>query len=115
MAKKIMWFSRHMPTESQMSELKRLFGGDVKVIIDTLPYINAESIVDRFNEYNADDLIVVAPLSVISSLTRCGIKPIWANMELVGEDEAEVTMSGRYWRFKGFKRVNRVYIDFEEV
>lgn len=42
--KKIIWFSRHEPLKSQITELKRLFGNDVKIVKDSKPFSSAEEV-----------------------------------------------------------------------
>jgi len=116
MMKKVYWMSRHEPLKSQISELKRLFGDDVEIIQDPKPFDNADDIINRFRASGADELLVVAPLSVVAQLVQRGIKPLWAEMEVVSSPEdAEVEVAGRYYRFVRFRRISGVEIKFEEV
>ena len=39
---KIIWFSRHEPLKSQITELKRLFGEETEIIQDPKPFSSAE-------------------------------------------------------------------------
>jgi len=112
--KRILWLSRHDPLPSQIERLKKIFG-DVVVIKDSKPFSGAEDIANRFRNGKYDDLVAVAPLSVIAKLIEMGIKPIWAEMELVNPEEAEVEANGRYYRFKKFRRINRIIFDFEDL
>ena len=114
--KKVYWMSRHSPLPSQVAELRRLYGGDVVIEQDPNPFSSADDIVERFRKSGADELLVVAPLSVIAQLVQRGIKPLWAEMEVVqNPDEAEVEAAGRYYRFVRFRRVSAIQIVFEEV
>lgn len=116
MVYRILWLSRHKPLESQLLELSRLFG-HVQVVQDSDPFSSAEDIKQRFENGGYDDIVVVAPLSVIQRLTELGIKPLWAEMEVTTPEEAEVYASGRPYRFKQFKRIvaiNIVYCDPKE-
>ena len=115
MGKKILWLSRHNPLPSQISELKRIFGKDVEVVIDPQPFDNAEDIALRFKNGGYDEMVVVAPLSVIQRLTELGIKPLWAEMKRVSKEEAETEVSGRYYKFIKFKRIKGIKIEFEEL
>ena len=115
MVKKILWLSRHFPLPSQIKELNRIFGETVDVTVDPDPFSNAEDIVNRFKIGNFDDIVVVAPLSVIQRLTELGIKPLWAEMKRVSKEEAETEVSGRYYRFIKFKRIKGIKIEFEEL
>lgn len=112
--KRILWLSRHKPLPSQIRELKRLFG-EVEVVQDPNPFSSAEEIKKRFEEGGYDDLVVVAPLSVIQRLTQLGIKPLWAEMRQVPVEEAEVVATGRGYRFERFRRIRAVKIEFEEL
>jgi len=116
MMKKVYWLSRHEPLKSQISELKRLFGDDVEIIQDPQPFSSADDIIERFRASGADELLVVAPLSVIAQLVQRGIKPLWAEMAVVSSPkDAEVEVAGRYYRFVRFRRVSAIQIVFEEV
>ena len=66
--KKILWISRHKMNGIQMGALRRMFGQEVKIISDSRPFDNAETIVRRFKKGGYDDVIVVAPLSVLPRL-----------------------------------------------
>jgi len=112
--KKVVWFSRHDPLPSQVVELHRLFG-EVEIVQDPNPFNSAEDIMARFRAIGGDEMVVVAPLSVMGRLCDLGIRPLWAEMERVPEDQAEVIASGRGYRFVRFRRVKRLALEFEEV
>lgn len=113
--KKIVWFSRHPALPSQVQELKRIFGEDIEIIPDPKPFSNAEDIVRRFRAVSGDEMVVVAPLSVLGRLCDLGIKPLWAEMQEVPPEEAEVVTNGRGYRFVRFRRVKRLALEFEDV
>jgi len=115
MAKKVVWFSRHPAIPKQISELKRLFGEDTEITADPKPFSGADDIVRRFRDAGGDEMVVVAPLSVIDTICKRGIKPLWAEMEAVSEDQADVIANGRHFRFVRFRRVKRLVLEFEEV
>jgi len=112
---KILWVSRHPPLKSQILALKARFGEGVEVIQDPNPFSGAEDIASRFKSGGFDDLVVVAPLSVIAHLVQLGLHPIWAEMEQVPESQAEVVTTGRGYRFLRFSRIKRVALQFEEL
>jgi hypothetical protein len=107
--------SRHRWVESQEKELKRIFGEEIEITQISNPFSSAEEVVKIFKEGNYDEMVIVAPLSVIAKICEMGIKPLWAEMEVVPPEEAEVEASGRYYRFKKFKRIIGVKIEFEEL
>jgi len=114
--KKVYWMSRHAPLESQVKELRRLFGDDVIVEQDPQPFSSADDIVNRFRESGADELVIVAPLSVIAQVVQRGIKPLWAEMQQVdNKSEAETEAAGRFYRFVRFRRIAGIEIKFEDV
>lgn len=110
---KIAWFARHEPLPSQFRELRRLFGSNVEVIQDPNPFASDDEVVDRLRRLGATEIVIVAPLSVIARLTERGILPLWADMEQVRPEEAEVEAAGRYYRFRRFRRVRA--IEFEDL
>lgn len=112
---KIMWFSRHPALASQVAELKRLFGGDVEIIPDPKPFATADDIVQRFRASGAIEMVVVAPLSVIGVVCDRGLRPLWAEMEVVSKKDAEVVAAGRGYKFIRFRRVKRLVLEFEEI
>ena len=111
---KVVWFSRHRPLPSQLRELRRLFGEDVEVIPDANPFASADDVVARFRQSGATEIVVVAPLSVLAKLTERGLRPLWAEMESVRPEEAELRGAGRYYRFRRFRRVRSVTVDYED-
>ena len=114
--KKVYWLSRHQPLPSQLAELRRLFGEDVIVEQDPKPFDSVDDILSRFHQSGADELLVVAPLSVISQLVQRGVKPLWAEMEQVADlSRAETEAAGRYYRFVRFRRIVGVEIKFEDL
>ena len=123
---KILWLSRHEPLDSQRRELARLYGPGVQLIEDGRPFSDARDIFQRFQRSGAQEMVVVAPLSVIRELVKLGVQPLWAEMETLqaGDPRAEVTANGsgsgaqrapRAYRFSRFRRVVGLDIKFEEV
>ena len=112
MSKHILWVSRHPPLESQINELNRLFG-DVLVSIDPTPFENAQAIIERAKNY--DEIVMVAPLSVIAEVCKLGIKPLWAEMEQTSWKNKEVKQRNKYLKFKKFYRIVGVDVKKEEV
>lgn len=115
MPQKIVWFSRHPALPRQIDELKRLFGEDAEVVADPAPFSTADDIIRRFKAAGGDEIVVVAPLSVLDALCKRGIKPLWADMEVVPRGQAEVFAQGRGYRFVRFRRVKRLALEFEDV
>jgi hypothetical protein len=115
--KKILWLSRHKPLPAQIAELERIFG-HVTVTMDPKPFSSAEEIMARFRAEGYDEMVVVAPLSVIVRLTEMGIRPLWAEMKQIPSPSPdlsrEVEVNGRWYRFERFRRIEKVQIIFSE-
>jgi len=112
---RILWVSRHSPLDCQIKELERIFG-NVDIFTYINPFKSAEEIVDFYRKENFDDMLIVAPLSVIQKITEHGIYPLWAEMKVVeNKEEADTEASGRYYKFIGFKRIKEVKIIYEDL
>lgn len=112
---KILWLSQHKPLPQQRKKLENLFG-EIMLLRDVNPFANAKDIYQRYQAGGYDDLVVVAPLSVIERLCEMGLHPLWAEMEQVENDgSAEVVVRERFYRFVEFKRIKAVKLEFMEV
>jgi hypothetical protein len=115
-AKKICWLSQHQIHSAQVKVLRQMFGEDVQVIHDAQSFDSAETIVRRYKEGGYDDIIVVAPLSVIHRMTELGVRPLWAEAKEVKDRKlADWSIKGRHYRFLGFKRVKRLVLEFDDL
>ena len=113
--KRILWLSRHRPFGLQLEELKRLFG-QVEVVYDPRSFDSAQEIVGRYKKGGYDEIVVVAPLSVIAKLCELGLKPLWSQMKQVETgEEADLEYRGRRYKFERFRRIKGVKIEFEEL
>lgn len=112
---KIIWFSRHPALPSQITELKRLFGPDCIIQQDPNPFSTADDVVRRFKKSGGNEMVVVAPLSVFDVLCKRGIHPLWAEMQEVPREQAEVVARGKGYKFSKFKRVKRLVMEFEDI
>jgi len=107
--------SRHRPLPVQERALPDYLGEDVRIEQDPNPFSNAEEIVRRYRCGGYDDMVVVAPLSVIARLVDLGIRPIWCEMEVVSEDEhCDIKYRDRRYAFRRFRRIRRVAVEFED-
>ena len=112
--KKILWVSAHQPIAVQLNALSRLFG---EVTIEKLiGWPSAESIVERFSSEGFDEMVIVAPLSVIAKVLEKGVKPLWAQMEQQPSKEgADLEYRGRFFKFVEFRRIERVALEFGNI
>jgi len=116
MVKKILWMSRHAPHRRQIETLRQEHGQDTVVEQEAKPFDDARQIAKRFREGGYDDMVIVAPLSVIQVLCKEGIRMLWS--EAVEEnDPAKIEFYGarrQGYRFGRFRRIKRVAIEFED-
>ena len=112
--KKILWMSRHPWLKSQEEALRRIFGEVILEQIST-PFMSAEKVLEIYKQGGYDEMVIVAPLSVIAKITEMGIRPLWAEMEIVPKEEAEVEAAGKYYRFQRFRRIKEVKMEFEDL
>lgn len=108
-APRVLWLSRHEPTPAQAAAL----AGCV-VTRDARPISNADDVVARFRRGEFDDLVVIAPLTVLRALVERGMRPIYPQMEPATERDGEVRVArGRWVKFAGFRRLNNVAVEFD--
>lgn len=113
--KKILWLSRHNPIPAQITELKRIFGGNTEIAVDNRSFANSNEIKKRYKAGGYSDIVLVAPLSVMKELIATGIKPLFAKMEICSNNDYDVEAYGRYYRFDRFVRVTGISIEEEEL
>jgi len=115
-SKKILWISRHFIHPVEIPVLKRMFGEDLEIVQDPRPFDSAEEIVRRFKKGGYDDIVVVAPLSVIHRMVELGVRPLWAEAKQVDDpSQADWGVRGRYYRFLRFRRIRRLCLEFEDL
>lgn len=113
--KKILWVSRHPMNGIQMPALRRMFGEDAEVVEETRPFDSAEKIVARYREGRFDDIIVVAPLSVLAKMTELGVQPLWSEAVICPKGQHDWETNGRFYRFARFRRIRRLALEFDEL
>lgn len=113
--KQILWMSRHQPHPRQRQALRDMHGLDVFIVQEPMPFDDARQIVQRYREGRYDDMVIVAPLSVIAIVCQEGVKPLWS--ESVEEnDPAKIDFHGargQGFRFVRFRRIKHVALEFE--
>lgn len=114
--KRILWMSRHQPHQKQIEAFRQMYGSDTFVEQESRPFDDARRIAKRFRDSNYDDMVIVAPLSVIAVLCNEGIKMLWS--EAVEEnDPSKIEFRGargQGFRFVRFRRIKRVALEFED-
>ena len=113
--KRILWVSRHKPHRRQIAALQLMFGEDVVVEQEPRPFSDARCIAERFRDGGYNDMVIVAPLSVIQALCNEGVRMLWS--ESVEENNPSKIdfrgARGQGFRFVRFRRIKRVALEFE--
>lgn len=115
--KRIAWLSRHAPLPIQRDALANIYGQvDIVQITDT--WRGADDLIAAVRDY--DDVVIVAPLSLIAEVVRRGLRPIRACMELMpsGTDYdgyRDVIEHGRHYRFAKFERIIAIDVRTEPL
>ena len=108
--------SRHKPQVQQLAALRDMFGPATEVDQEARPFDDARQIAKRFRRGGYDDMVIVAPLSVIAVLCRESIPMLWS--EAVEEnDPSKIEFRGarrQGFRFLRFRRIKRIAIEFED-
>ncbi|MSR85601.1 hypothetical protein EXS71_04180 [Candidatus Uhrbacteria bacterium] len=114
--KKVLWVSRHKFTKSQEIGLRKFLDSDVEVVSDPRPFDDAREIACRFKSGGYDDMVVVAPLSVIAVLCQEGMKPLYS--EAIEENDLSKIefrgARGQGFRFLRFRRVVELRLVFAD-
>lgn len=116
--KKVLWFSRHKPMEFQIPILRKVFGEDMVLEqrIGNDAYMSAEKILQYMKDNYFDEIIMVAPLSVMAKVIELGIRPIKADViEVKSALGATFTYNGRHYKFIKFVRVVRLELVTEDL
>jgi len=116
MPRKILWVSRHRPHQRQLDVLREMYGQDTVIDREINAFDDARQIAKRFQANGYDDMVIVAPLSVIQVLCNEGVRMLWS--EAAEEnDPAKIEFHGargQGFRFVRFRRIKRVAIEFED-
>jgi hypothetical protein len=117
----IIWFARHEPLPAQRRELERLFP-DHRLIIEADIYRSAEDIVERFNRLKGNEMVVIAPLSLVGKLIDLGLRPLWAELREVDAayaskhpDRCVPAPRGRFQEFTRFRRLIGIELKFGDL
>lgn len=133
-AANVLWVSRHPPIYVQRVELENKLGCiNLFQLSGTVP--NAEFVMEKAREINAEVIVPVLPLSFVARLSELcrkeGVTLLWAEMEqrdilnhepVPGEDydvNTEVWIRGyegtfKIMRFAGFRKIKAVKLELED-
>lgn len=115
---RIAWLSKYVPLDSQKAELDRLFGPH-ELVVDTRQFRNAGEI--RWwiqQQCGINEVVIVAPLTLIKHLCEDGMRPLFAVMKSAepGTPGAEIAGDrGNHFGFSHFERVVSVEMKTEPV
>ena len=116
---RILWVSNHSVRVEQITALQQIFGS---VKIDFVPeelrtasFMSVEKICKYFWVKRYDEMVVVAPLSVIQKITEKGFKPLYAKCNAVPVAQGDWAVNGKGYRFDRFVRVTAVKMETQEL
>lgn len=105
------WLSRHRPLPAHVAALDRLFGPGIRILVDPDPFADADEVLARFRASGAEEIVLVAPLTVIAALCARGVTPLRAVMTPIPQASdpwTDVEEKGRAYRFSHFERILEV-------
>src|SRR2546422_2595393 len=117
----ILCLSRHEPITAQQDELERLFPRHT-LRLDSQAFADVDDILRRIQRCRADEVVIVAPLTLTAKLLERGIRPLWPDMREVPQASAKAhpdscipAPRGRWMEFTGFRRLVSIEMQFEEL
>jgi hypothetical protein len=108
---KVLWLSRHAPTNEQLSELERIFNGkfdgaeQVSVTIS-----KGEEVAQLMKAYGCREVVAVLPIDLIQQVTDLGIKPLRAVMERKFDNYGNAR-----FLFSHFERVEKIVAETKRL
>jgi hypothetical protein len=96
MNNKLLWLSRHPPTEQQIGELRR-FNTTIEIKQIAKSFNNAKEIVDLVVSEKADTIVAVLPVNLLADLVKFNIHPIRAVMSRHINKEGEAEFTHQYF------------------
>lgn len=105
---KLLWLSRHVPTDKQVDVLKEKFGADLEIVEVSKSVANAAEVVALRDSVGAEEMVVVLPPAILADLTNprtnLGQKPIRAVMNRIENGDTFEFV------FDRFERVEKVEV-----
>lgn len=78
-----------------------MYGDDVEIRSYSKVFKDVKEIIDYYKKNKFDDIVIVAPLSVIKRMCELGVEPLWAQMHKGS--------------FIEFKRIESIDIKYKKV
>ena len=116
----ILWLSRHEPITAQQDELERLFPRHT-LRLDSQAFAEVDDILRRIQRCRADEVVIVAPLTLTAKLLERDIRPLWPDMLEGATSKCESASRQLYtrasWTMDGVHRISaaRIKMQFEEL
>ena len=122
MVTRILWAAEASPLPEQQAWLEKEFG-EITLVSFLRPHVSAEYIADLRRTGECTEVVLTAPLNVLSKLTQMGIYPLMSEFQPPSATEslasAATEMTGaespapRFIRFRRLEAVELVFKDFE--
>jgi len=105
---RLLWLSRHYPTEKQQEELGRILG-EYEIVHHKDPVNSVREVVNLIHSYGVDDVFVVLPQYMVEELVKLGVKPIKAQMQRFIDSNGTVHfMHDHFYRVHKMKVIREV-------
>ena len=107
--KRVLWLSRHAPTEEQTQELERILG-PCEIVQVSRTVNSGKEVKDLLRENQCDEIVAVLPLNILQQVISQGIQPIRAVMSRELKENGEAV-----FHFQHFERVLEVTVRTERL
>jgi len=114
--KRVLWISRHPPLPKEVEALEKALGR-IQILQYASSVRDADHVLRLVEQYKADEVVTILPLSIIMRLCERGLHPIWPECVQVenGEYDFIDEGSGRKYKFTRFVRVREVKLVTEPL
>jgi len=114
--KRVLWISRHPPLPKEVEALEKALGR-IQILQYASSVRDADHVLRLIEQYKADEIVTILPLSIIMRLCERGVNPLWPECVQVNGEEYDFIDegSGRKYKFVRFVRVKKVVMITEPL
>lgn len=103
---RVLWLSRHKPTDVQVTELQKKLGLGVEIVPVSTKVESGQEVLDLMGRYYCHDYVVaVLPIELIAEVCSLGVKPLRAVMK------RRLLRDGVEFTFSHYEVVEKVVIE----
>jgi len=108
-SKRVLWLSRHAPTNEQVDALAQVLG-PIKILQVSKTVSSGKEVKDLLREHQCDEVVAVLPLNILQQVIAQGIQPIRAVMSRELKENGEAV-----FHFQHFERVLEVTVKAKKL